>query len=71
MEQEQTESTGVWIRLRNFLQDTVLEMKKSSWPSRQELIESTVVVIIAVLGLSIFVALCDQVLMKLLRLIVR
>jgi len=56
---------------RVFLADTVMEMKKSSWPGREELLSSTVVVIVSVVMLSVFVGLCDKVLIEFLKLIVR
>jgi len=38
------------------------ELKKSTWPTRNELVESTVVVILSVILFAAFVAVCDQVL---------
>jgi len=55
---------------RTFLDGVVLEMKKTSWPGRQELLESTVVVIVSVLLLSVYVGLADKVLVSLLRVII-
>jgi len=55
---------------RGFLSDVVVEMKKSSWPGRQELIASTIMVIVSVVMLSAFVGLCDKVLVELLKLII-
>jgi preprotein translocase subunit SecE len=45
-------------RARNFIHETIVEMKKVSWPTQQEVINTTVVVIIAVIffGLYMFVA---------------
>jgi len=51
-------------QIRTFYQSTVTELKKCSWPSRDELTESTIVVIISVLILSVFVALADGILGK-------
>jgi preprotein translocase SecE subunit len=39
---------GWWGDLRNFIHEVKLEMKKVSWPSRSEVINTTMVVIIAV-----------------------
>jgi preprotein translocase subunit SecE len=55
--------------IRGFVQDVVSETRKSTWPERQELIESTNVVIISVLLLSAFVGVCDAVLVALLKLV--
>lgn len=55
---------------RGFWDDVVAETKKCSWPERQELLESTVVVIVAVILLSTFVGVSDKVLISLLKLII-
>lgn len=47
-----------------------VELKKSEWPTRQELVESSIVVIISVAALGIFIGLCDMILIWALRLIV-
>ena len=46
-------------QIRALYQSTVAELKKCTWPTRPELAESTVVVIVSVLLLSVFVALAD------------
>lgn len=56
--------------VRNFVGEVVAEMKKSSWPERQELIESTIVVIVSVLMLSAFVGISDKILITLLKLLI-
>jgi preprotein translocase subunit SecE len=53
-----------------FFSEVVAETRKISWPTRQELSESTVVVIVSVLMLSLFVGLCDWVLVKILKLLI-
>ena len=58
-------------RTRTFLADVAVELKKSSWPTRNELVESTVVVIVSVVLFSVFIGVSDAVLNKLLRLILR
>ena len=45
-------------------------MKKTTWPSRKELMESTVAVIVCVILLSLFIGLSDKLLISLLRLVV-
>jgi preprotein translocase subunit SecE len=49
-----------------FFAEVVGEMKKTDWPGRQELIESTVVVIVSLLMLSAFVGVFDKALITLL-----
>ncbi|MCX7819697.1 MAG: preprotein translocase subunit SecE [Kiritimatiellae bacterium] len=46
-------------RSRGFLADVHAELRKCSWPSRTELFESTVVVIVSVVLLAAFVAVSD------------
>ncbi len=56
---------GNWItKARLFINDTLAELKKCSWPERSQLFESTVLVIITVLMLAAFVALVDLLSMK-------
>jgi preprotein translocase subunit SecE len=47
---------------KKFVTDVYVEMKKVSWPSRNELRGSTVVVIVTVIILSIFIGLVDRIL---------
>lgn len=58
-------------RGRAFLGDVQTELKKCSWPTRSELMESTVVVIISVVLLALFVGISDAAVLALLRLILR
>ena len=52
---------------KEFMGEVGLEMKKTSWPERRELLESTVVVIVSIFLLSVFVALSDRVTVSVLR----
>lgn len=45
--------------IRTFTNSIVTELKKCSWPTRHELVESTMVVIVSVILLSLFVAAID------------
>lgn len=47
---------------RTFFEDVVTELKKCAWPSKSELFDSTIVVIVSVAILGGFVAICDLVL---------
>jgi preprotein translocase subunit SecE len=47
---------------KKFVTDVYVEMKKVSWPSRNELRGSTVVVIVTVIILAIFIGLVDRIL---------
>ena len=46
----------------NFFKDVKLEMGKVSWSTREELIGSTVVVLVSLAILSVFIGMCDLVL---------
>ena len=56
--------TNPFLRVRDFLAEVMVELKKSSWPTRKELIDSTLVVIVTVLILGVFVALADLVFLR-------
>ena len=57
--------------LKTFLSEVKIELKKCTWPTRQELFGSTMVVVISVIILGVFVGLSDTVLMGLLRAVLR
>ncbi len=56
-------------KIRHFFADTVSEMGRCSWPSRSELLESTVLVVVAIIMLGVFVAIVDFVARYLINLI--
>ena len=56
-------------KISSFIYEVGEELKKSAWPTRSELIESTVVVIVSVIVLAVFVGICDLVLMRVLKII--
>ena len=49
-------------RAREFLKEVQVESTKVSWPTRNELRDSTVVVIATVLIVSVFIGIVDRVL---------
>ena len=61
---------SVIVRFKRFLEDVVIEMKRSSWPDRKTLVSHTVIVIVSVCMLGIYVGLSDKFLATLLRLLV-
>jgi preprotein translocase subunit SecE len=63
--------TNPFVKIRTFSSEVVVELKKSSWPTRPELVGSTVVVIVTMLVLGVFVALADVVLVKVVGLLLR
>ena len=56
-------------RLRAFLTDTKNELKKVTWPTKEELKESTRVVIVASFLLTVFIGVIDQILNRIIKLI--
>lgn len=57
------------MRLTNFFGDVTREMKKVSWPKRQELFRSTLTVIATVVLFGIFFAVVDTGISSLIRLV--
>jgi len=56
-------------RLRLFLSETRTELKKVTWPTREELRESTYVVIISTFIVTVFIGAVDQILSRIIRLV--
>jgi len=54
-------------KIVNFVNDVIKEMKKVTWPTKDELIESTNVVIVASLLFALFTYLIDIGLVQLLK----
>jgi preprotein translocase subunit SecE len=61
----------VVTRIREFVQDVLVEFRKVTWPSRQELINSTTVVIVVTVVLAFFLGGVDVVLTRLVERILR
>jgi preprotein translocase subunit SecE len=59
------------MQVREFVKEVQVESTKVSWPTRNELRDSTIVVIIAVLLVSVFVGAVDYVLQLGVRLLFR
>jgi len=53
----------------DYLKNVVAEMEKVNWPSRDELISSTLITIVATLIISGFIFLADQVIQRILRIL--
>jgi preprotein translocase SecE subunit len=56
-----------WASTRGFFGEVVAELKKCAWPTGRELVESTGVIIVAVLMLAVYVGLCDITMITLLN----
>ena len=61
----------LWGATARFLREVRVEMKKVTWPSRKEVIGSTMVVIVASFLVAFFLWIMDLILQKLLALILR
>jgi preprotein translocase subunit SecE len=53
---------GIITAINEYVKDVRVEMSKVSWPTREELRESTLVVIVMVFVISIFIGVVDRVL---------
>jgi preprotein translocase subunit SecE len=58
-------------RVNGFISEVMVELKKVSWPTRNELMGSTIVVIISVMVMSAFIGICDFVFSKAVHVIIR
>lgn len=58
-------------RIGKFLKEVRLEMKRVTWPNRREVSGATWVVIVTVVIIALFIGVVDQVLMRLLGLILK
>ena len=63
-------SVSVIGRIRRFCAETVAELGRCSWPDRRQLIESTVLVVVAMAILACFVAGVDEIARRLIDLVV-
>ena len=54
-------------KIRNFILETMDEMRKSTWPTREQLFESTILVIVALILSTIYLAGIDQILYRTVR----
>ena len=57
--------------IQKFFADVMVELKKVSWTTRQELIDSTLVVLVSCVFMGIFIATADFVLSRILALIIK
>jgi len=53
---------GVMDRIREFFKEVRIESSKVSWPTRNEVRDSTIVVIVTVMIVTVFVGAVDRVL---------
>ena len=53
-----------WLSTREFFRDVSAEMKKVTWPTRNEVVGTTVVVIVSTIVFALFLWGCDVVFYK-------
>ena len=58
-------------KIQNFVSEVVVELKKVSWSTRQEVLDSTWVILISSAILGVFIAVTDFTLSKLVAFIIR
>jgi preprotein translocase subunit SecE len=51
-----------WLWMRKYLREVRVEMQKVTWPTRNDILGSTIVVLVAVVALTLLVSVWDQVL---------
>ena len=56
-------------KVAGFFNDIKLEMLKVSWPTKDELIGSTIIVIVSLAILALFIGICDLLLSKIVNII--
>jgi len=50
-----------WTRLREYVSDVRIEMRRVTWPGKQEIYGTTVMVVITTFALGFYFWFCDQV----------
>ncbi len=63
--------TGLLQNIRDYIKDVRVEMTKVSWPTRAELRESTLVVIVMVFLMMVFIGVVDRLLTQAFEALVR
>lgn len=63
--------TGPLQSISDYVRDVRVEMSKVTWPTRDELRESTIVVLVMVLIMTVFIGIVDRILSFLFEALVR
>jgi preprotein translocase subunit SecE len=59
--------TGRWARVKVFFRDAWLELQKVIWPSREEVLKMTGLVVVVVVIVGLFIFIWDQILVQITR----
>jgi preprotein translocase subunit SecE len=54
------QTKGIWQQLRQYLSDVKVETKRVTWPGKQEIYGTTVMVILTTFIFGIYFWMCDQ-----------
>lgn len=57
----------MWEKIKRFFSETRAEMRKVTWPTRDELKESTKIVIVATIVVTVFIGVLDTVINLIVR----
>ena len=68
---DETNKANLVVKTKTFFAEVVTELKKSAWPTRKELLDSTLVVIVTMLILGAFVAVADLVFVKIIGILTK
>jgi preprotein translocase subunit SecE len=60
MAEELTIRRGTWQRLREYYQEVKIEMKRVTWPGKQEVYGTTIMVLITTFAFAAFFYVCDR-----------
>jgi preprotein translocase subunit SecE len=71
MSEKEIEKTSFVEKVKKFFNDVYIEMQKVAWPSKDELIGSTTVVIIMSLIMAIFIGAVDRILNLLVGILIK
>jgi preprotein translocase subunit SecE len=61
MADELTIQRGTWQRLREYYQEVKVEMKRVTWPGKQEVYGTTVMVLVTTFFFAIYFYICDRI----------
>lgn len=62
-----TRRANIFRSIANYLSDVKSELKKVTWPNRQEVITSTIVVVVVVIAFTLFIGIIDEVFIRLVK----
>ncbi|MBN1899649.1 MAG: preprotein translocase subunit SecE [Spirochaetes bacterium] len=58
-------------KIKQFLKEAYAELKKVTWPSRDELKESTMVVLVTTVIISLFLGLVDKLVSEVVKMVIK